>query len=1374
MVRCDDSESYKGRVRAEIREWIKQNTTQTKKGTPEGHDAFEWLIVHVVLPNTAAATQPRSSKSDASTADQKNSSRWRGSSSTLLEKMKADFNVAGKGAVDRVAQVRVGINDVPYDMLPRVVPAVPSGYVDTEQDLEIAWQDLITKFKDLILTSFDIRVTRYEEDVKEKDAQRMLPGWNFCTFFILKEGLARGFESVGLVEDALVGYDELSVGLDAIIAEQAAASGAPERHGGALLPYTNGLKDAVNTALESLNTDAEGGGAQLGDALNADDIPIIASKKPYRDMILENNVSLFDFKCYIFARQISLLLRLGNAWSTREELLAKLKEQQELVMHGVAPHTPPTKDTEEPENLLRLSEICKRALEFIPLVSRAMQQDILAAVASDRSGEETPKQMPPSLASVVDHMVASFAFSLAQQILAQTSTKALPIPPSTLTTPDGHEPKLSIPEPKTMMHPARSSSLGVPAGTRLPPSPNTFPGPGNTSGPSEKDAAVQSQFLKAGLEELAARRAELYSVCRNILEKLGKKKGWGDGWSDVPVLPDAVDPSDMEDVNLDDDDETGPSSTTGDTPDNNESLALHVVSNPLLCAAFKSQEDFYRLYETLTDKALRHYTVANHNNSIQANLADLAVLKYKLNDFGASASYFHRSTPFFGESGWSLLELSMLVMYSRCLRELDRKESFVQVTLKLLMKAAAAATEYASQASVRRSVEGGGKGGFSAVRGMVAELLAAAETLSGEVVVPLSSFFLSIDVCGAPTYPEGSDRVEVEVELHSLLVDELPVEKARLRMTCVDGGPMPEIWLECVGKQVVKPGKGRLTFVGNVVTTGRYKVDQLHLENGRLVFSYERDVDQITPRDETIFRNPALLIYQQVGSFDLQLTAAKHTRLDQNNTLELEISPGWNDIQSCELSVKPSTGGLRTITAEAKVISNDAEFAKAPEAGMLFFGNIASGSSVTVRFPFSMEQDIPTISVRLEARYVTSDGTTFHCAKLVSVPIALALGVNVQDVFKHAALYSRFTVSTASVSPLRVFGSELTGSEVFETHFGVRPGTTLVFPKQPGTLLYKVTRKEGSRGKGTMYLKLEYSVFRDEVEELLRRQVGAALGDSELGRFERLLQPIIWRHAHRKIEVGDLERAAMTGTVLPAFVGGIHWQAELQGLDHPGSKPTIPEIKAFFEKWLKGNKMLTLEEPEQHKSIVIPVDVPSVPILVTADIKLGPETELLGAHVDPVPTVCVNQVLPARLELKWTRRWDVSDSKPKGHRLSFEVVAPGDTWLLSGRRRGHIVVAPPTGTVTSPDEEEENQKMTVPLMLAPLREGYLPYPSVEVREVKEGDERGGHCEMDWRNVGEVMRVVEGRGAVTVSLDEGGVGGGPLVVERGREAVRLLV
>ncbi|EAQ83117.1 hypothetical protein CHGG_10935 [Chaetomium globosum CBS 148.51] len=504
LLRCDDNDTYKSTTRSEIREWIKTNTTGTqgKTGSAENHDACEWLIIHVVLPNSTAATQPRiSGKAPDSSSDGKASIKWRAGSSTLLEKLRADFNGSTKGAPDRVRQIRIGINDVPYNMLPRVVPAVPTGYTENEQDADNAWADLIAKFKELILSSFDRRVTQYEEDIKERDAQRSLPGWNFCTFFILKEGLARGFESVGLVEDALVVYDELSVGLDNIIQAQA-AGGSAEANGGALLSYTEDLKELAQKAMAEI----AGGHIEFGEG--------------------EGEGEAVDLQCYIFSRQIAVLLRLANAWSSRDELLAKLKEQQELVPKGVAPRAPAPKMTEESENLTHLAEICKRTLEFVPAVSAVMRADIIAAMTAVEKAEqgeaESQVSLDPLLAEVIDNMVASFAFSIAQQILAQTSTKALPIPPSTLGTSEHTEQKASIPEPKTMMHPARSSSLHSQGPQGAPRSPVGFPG-------ANHDDSLPPPYLKSGLEDLAAQRAELCALSRNILEECGKKRGWTDG-----------------------------------------------------------------------------------------------------------------------------------------------------------------------------------------------------------------------------------------------------------------------------------------------------------------------------------------------------------------------------------------------------------------------------------------------------------------------------------------------------------------------------------------------------------------------------------------------------------------------------------------------------------------------------------------------------------------------------------------------------------------------------------------------------------------------------------------------------------------------------
>lgn len=493
------------------------------------------------------------------------------------------------------------------------------------------------------------------------------------------------------------------------------------------------------------------------------------------------------------------------------------------------------------------------------------------------------------------------------------------------------------------------------------------------------------------------------------------------------------------------------------------------------------------------------------------------------------------------------------------------------------------------------------------------------------------------------------------------------------------------------------------------------------------------------------------------------------------------MSTGWNGVKSFEVSVRPATGGLRTITAEAKVLTEDEDegvkFTKPPEAGMLFLGAVEKESTVRISFPFSVEQDVPTVSVRLEATYVTEEGT-FHCAKVATVPIALALGVNVQDVFKHTALYSRFTVSTAGGGPLRLFESELEESEVFETAFGVPPpGPVMVFGKQPATLLYRVTRREG-KGKGdktTMHLRLWYSVLQEEVEGAFGEAVEGALREAGLGRFARLLGPVVGRCVGKKVPALELERAALTGRLSTAFLAGINWRAELHGLDHPRStQPAIPQIVKFFERWLSSNKTLEIPGPKEEgkRSIVIPVDIPSVPLLVTADMRLAEGAEVLGPEAgDAVPTVVVNQLLPASLKLRWTRRWDTARDKAgleRVGRFSFEV-SQGD-WLLSGRRRGHVPVEDGAG-----DEGVE-----IPLVVAPLREGYLSWPNVEIREVRtEGEggkgERGPACETDWRNGGEVVRVVEGREGVTVSLDEGGQGGGPLVVEGvGGRGARLLV
>ena len=338
------------------------------------------MILHVVIPDTPAASQPRGSSSSAPGEKEKggSTSRWTRGTTTLLEKLRADFNISSKSAPDRIAQIRLDKGRVPPHLLPAPAPVTSPPIAESPQEQERAWMDVIAKFKILILLSFDLRVSQYEEDIRKNDAQRSFPGWNFNTFFILKEGLARGFESVGLVEDALLGYDELSVGLDTVIRDQAAEGSGTQ--GGVLLNYSEDLYEKMTKLLRRADEEEDDG--EESQALFHDAKPINAQNKDYRGLILANNISVFDFRLYIFARQMFLLLRLGNSLSARSDLAAKLQPNRSVSapprsVDDSAVGTKSGVQANDSEDLLSLAELCSRALNFITFAGRLLRDDLV-------------------------------------------------------------------------------------------------------------------------------------------------------------------------------------------------------------------------------------------------------------------------------------------------------------------------------------------------------------------------------------------------------------------------------------------------------------------------------------------------------------------------------------------------------------------------------------------------------------------------------------------------------------------------------------------------------------------------------------------------------------------------------------------------------------------------------------------------------------------------------------------------------------------------------------------------------------------------------------------------------------------------------------
>ena len=548
LLRCDDPETYKSSSRKLIREWIKDNAPQAQgkvsANSQENHDAFEWMIIHVVIP------------------DGQDDFAWPSKSSmSVLEKIKADFNTTSKPMTDRVAQVLSGAwhggqrhNSEPS---PRKTAKGAS-----QQHSDQAWDDLVSKLKLLILRSFDLRVRQYEEDVKQKISQRNLPGWNFCTFFVLKEGLARGFESVGLLEDALVGYDELSVELIDAVREEASKRAQGE-DASLLLDSTKALYLYAQNLVD---------GSADNKPESATPTSIASFLEPdmnsFRERILANAVSAFEFRSYVFSRQLRILLRM--AFSSLDSF----------------PN--PRGYNKVDFNPTALAEICGRSLSFIASISRSIRQDLILSFCSSK--DLTSKNLGRRR-GIVENMVTSWAHTSVEFILQRTGVvfqlqeEDVNLPPGTSLDAED-ESETDNPVAFVANSPSAASqktkishllSIGFSRNELF-------------HDDDRSDQEIYSKLLSGTFSSLLAQRAHLTLLGRVAVLRLARKLGWTLAWRIPRDLEE-----DLEDVPL-----NGPQRyRNGVSPERpgEPSEQLAGVYHESLRQAFSSSQEAFGLYE---------------------------------------------------------------------------------------------------------------------------------------------------------------------------------------------------------------------------------------------------------------------------------------------------------------------------------------------------------------------------------------------------------------------------------------------------------------------------------------------------------------------------------------------------------------------------------------------------------------------------------------------------------------------------------------------------------------------------------------------------------------------------------------------------------
>ncbi|KAL9097782.1 MAG: hypothetical protein Q9165_000108 [Trypethelium subeluteriae] len=1413
LLRCDDKEVYKANARKQLRDWVKEHTPPSHSASTsqqENHDAFEWLILHVIVPDTAAANEPRfsSTSNNSNNASDKSSSssRWTGKgSSTIYERLKTDFNESGKNAADRVAQVRLSKTMAPPPTIPSTNSTVPS-YEISPQEQEQAWDDFIVKMKALILMSFDLRVAQYEEDIREREAQRSLPGWNFCTFFLLKEGLARGFESVGLVDDALVGYDELSVGLDMIIRDQ--ASDAPNNQAASFLKFAEDLKDLVK---ETSSTHEKGQQATL----RLFEQPLSPARKDYRELILSNNISVFDFECYIFSRQMALLLRRSNIRRPSSKPGMDKRSYSEPPMSqrisGQSSSQSLAHRADETEDLGSLIELCTRALSFIPASARAMREDLNEASTSE--GCER-------FESTIENIVSSWIYAVVQQVLSESATASLPA----AVFQDGPDSSSSA---KSFSHgkqqdqkgfPARTSSLqSRRSGSTEPPWANVpatsltvFDSTVFDGGPrsaKEKSAKEKSDSIyNLNLEQLAAHRAELYLLQRRVLEQAGSPYGWLAGWSAIsgPQSDKTVELSEVELDTANGDHPIRHDEDTGKLRTPSESKGLGVQA---LFAAVQSLDAFRALYISLSERASKHCSFARLPKMAEQVLGDLAALKFETGDYAMAAAYFQRIAPLYAEDGWSLIEVTMLKTYAHCLKILHRRDEYARVLLNLLAKAAA--MEKSCLASQRKQVHSPREGKpnrlddeGSEFVGQMTELVNFSSDLPYKITVSMNKYFDAVRVDPTVHHFPDKDGFEMQIKFRYLFDDDLDADAVKLRLVSTAAGQMRELWLH--GNPSVRIKKGeRLLWLGtNVSTLGHFSLERLIIEAKKVVFVHEfapkpapSTTLKLTTSSAQLSANsmnaPRILCYPRSGALDVTVALGRFIYIDKTKTIEVTIHTADNEIRSLEVRLRAGSAGLRLDTNKAKAIKSNIDIHDKSDIGTIKFANIPANTTLTIQVPYDIETSLREICIRPEATYVTDRGE-FHFLGNATISVELPLDVNVFDVFKEQALFSKFTVRAATRIPLQLLSVELQQSSHFVVASPSRSKSpSLVFPRGPASFTYKIVKADSglpSTPETPLILTIKYRCMDEDILERVEELFRTELDASSIADFAPILLPTLRSKMISGILDADFERAAMLNIARLGSFEEMGWSEIIASL--PKARREV--VSSWLQKW-HDKSTIELKTPldsdyttsHPPRTIIIAVDVPTIQVLHTASLSLP---NLSSPNSAQPPLAAVGQAVRADLHIRHTRHWDRNDTLASTANLShpsdpldfvYEIHANPDIWLLGGERRAHF-------------SSREGETKTFALMLIPLVPGRHLLPRVEIRargQRPRGEEKsqqqglgreGGNsvsCETDYQSQAQTVMVIADVKGTTVEMRVPGQGeSGAVLVgseQRRGEVLRMI-
>lgn len=278
-----------------------------------------------------------------------------------------------------------------------------------------------------------------------------------------------------------------------------------------------------------------------------------------------------------------------------------------------------------------------------------------------------------------------------------------------------------------------------------------------------------------------------------------------------------------------------------------------------------------------------------------------------------------------------------------------------------------------------------------------------------------------------------------------------------------------------------------------------------------------------------------ILVWSNPQNLSLDVSANTNIDLSKPKAVIVKITNGLLSVSAGTLILRPASSGLRLHTSEPEVISGDIDTANTAQPGSIQFGNIASEADARIQIPFDLDTEMSHIIIKAEFKYTTAHGDFIFTSDF-TIPTSLNITVNVQDTFKHDALFSRFTVASATQMPVHILNTSIQDSDDFEacTAPPTKQAGVTAYAGQAYSLIGKISPKGETQRSGPtkpesrrLFLGIEYTCVDEAIVSMFETSLLDALEGAKLSIYTKILCQHFRSRSYRVLTAHEIETSSL-------------------------------------------------------------------------------------------------------------------------------------------------------------------------------------------------------------------------------------------------------